>query len=275
MNSAYQYIDGIKCYAPELASVNDYFSEEYLRALYKIEDKSFWYCSRNRVIKNLFKKYVGISSPKNILEIGCGNGFVLKGLSGFEKHTLSGADIHIQGLKYSKERLPDIEFVQLDATKMPFENQYHAIGAFDMLEHIDDDLAVIKNVHRALISGGTFLVTVPQYQWMWSNMDDLDQHKRRYSKKELKLKLAQHGFELQYLSSFVFILFPLMMASRFLKRDKKFRQRSFDDKLTELRLNPVLNFMLGLIMRIDELFIKMGLSLPFGGSLIAVATKTI
>ncbi len=273
MNENYIYIENVKCYAPELARVNDYFSEEYLHHLYKLEDSNFWYRSRNRVIKNLLNKHLGNSTSKSFLEIGCGNGFILKGLMEFENYKLVGADIHIQGLKYAKERLPDVEFIQLDATRMPFENEYDAIGAFDVLEHIDDDIAVIKNVHKALKRDGTFIVSVPQYQWMWSHMDDIDQHKRRYSRKELKNKLMENGFEVTYLSSFVFFLFPLMAISRFLKKNQKFQDRSFEEKLTELNLSPLLNFSFETIMRLDELLINMGLSLPFGGSLIAIGRK--
>ncbi len=273
MNSTYQQIEGIKCYAPELARTNDYFPEEYLNHLYKIEDEHFWYRSRNRVIKRLFKKYLGISGAKKILEIGCGNGFILKGLMEFKNYTLSGADIHIQRLKHAKERLPELEFIQLDATQMPFENTYDAIGAFDVIEHIDDDIAVIKNVHRALKPEGLLLISVPQYQWMWSHMDDIDQHKRRYSRKELKNKLTQNGFEVIYLSSFVFTLFPLMAISRNFKKNKKFQEQTFEEKLSELKLSPVTNFILESLMQIDELLLKMNLSLPFGGSLITVARK--
>ncbi len=273
MNATYREIEGIKCYAPELAITNDYFPEEYLRHLYKIEDENFWYRSRNRVINRLFKKYLGINTPKTIMEIGCGNGFILKGLMEYKNYTLCGADIHIRGLKNAKERLPGLDFIQLDATQMPFENQFDAIGAFDVLEHIDDDVAVIKNVHKALKPDGCFLVSVPQYQWMWSHMDDIDQHKRRYSRKELKNKLTQNGFKINYISSFVFVLFPLMAVSRYFKKNKNFQEKSFEDKLTELRLNTGMNFILESFMRIEELLLKFNLSLPFGGSLIAIARK--
>src|ERR1044072_2835484 len=142
-------IDGIKCYAPELARNNEFFPEEYMHHLYKIENEHFWYRSRNRVIKGLFKKFIGSKNVSKIMEIGCGNGFILKGLSQFKNYHLSGADIHIEGLKYSRERLPGVEFIQVDATRLPFEGEFDAIGAFDVIEHIDDDVAVIRNVHKA------------------------------------------------------------------------------------------------------------------------------
>jgi SAM-dependent methyltransferase len=273
MRQDYQIIDDIKCYAPELARVNDYFPEEYLHHLYKIEDENFWYRSRNRVIKRLFKKYTGAEGKKKIMEIGCGNGFILKGLMEFPNYQLSGADIHVQGLKYAKERLPSINFIQLDATYMPFQNEFDAIGAFDVLEHIDDDIAVIQQVHKALRPKGLFFVSVPQYQWMWSHMDDLDQHKRRYSRRELHTKLRENGFDIIFKSSFVFSLFPLMAASRLLKKNEKFKERTFEEKLSELKLSKTTNTILESILRIDELLLKAGISLPFGGSLIAVAIK--
>jgi SAM-dependent methyltransferase len=273
MNSTYQQIDGIKCYAPELAMMNDYFPEEYLRHLYEIEDKNFWYRSRNRVIKQLFKKHLGTNVPKTIMEIGCGNGFILKGLMEHKNYALCGADIHIRGLKNAKERLPALDFIQLDATNMPFKNEFDAIGAFDVLEHIEDDVIVIKNTHAALKTNGKFLISVPQYQWMWSHMDDLDNHKRRYTRKELKNKLTQNGFEVTYMSSFVFTLFPIMVVSRYFKKNKKFQEQDFKEKLTELRLSSFTNFVLETFMRVDELILRTGISLPFGGSLIAVAKK--
>jgi SAM-dependent methyltransferase len=273
MTETLQNIEGIKCYAPELAITNDYFTKEYLQHLYKIEDENFWYRSRNRVIKKLFKKHLGIDTPKTIMEIGCGNGFILKGLMEYKNYTLYGADIYIQGLKNAKERLPNLEFIQLDATNMPFENKFDAIGAFDVLEHIEDDIVAIKNVYRALKPRGLFLISLPQYQWLWSNMDDIDNHKRRYNRKELNNKFTQNGFEVIYVSSFVFTLFPLMLVSRYFKRDKKFKERSFEEKLTEFQLNPFANFLLESFMRIDELLLSTGVSLPFGGSLIAVARK--
>ena len=74
-------------------------------------------------MQHLFKKYLGSRNNK-ILEIGCGTGYVLKGLEDkFINYQLVGSEIHIEGIKFAKERLQKVEFIQLDATKMPFENQ--------------------------------------------------------------------------------------------------------------------------------------------------------
>lgn len=84
------------------------------------------------------------------MEIGCGTGYVLSGLSASTDFQLSGSDIHVEGLKYAKQRVPSAEFIQMDATEMPFETEFDAIGAFDVLEHISDDELALKNIHKSL-----------------------------------------------------------------------------------------------------------------------------
>ena len=113
-------IDGIKCYVPELAYSNDDFNEANFRKLFELEERNFWFRARNRVIQVLVQKYSKPGQKGKFMEIGCGTGFVLKGLERFPNLELSGAEIYLEGLKYAKKRLPDVEFFQLDATRMPF-----------------------------------------------------------------------------------------------------------------------------------------------------------
>jgi len=265
-------IDGIKCYAPELAYSNNDYNENDFKKLFEIEGHNFWFRSRNRVIQLLFKKYSEHLSG-TFLEIGCGTGFVLKGLCKFPDLELSGAEIYLKGLKYAKQRLPNIEFVQLDATRIPFEEKFDYIGAFDVLEHIEEDEKVMQNAYKALKYGGMFFISVPQHMFMWSIEDEDACHKRRYSKVEMLSKLKKAGFEIKYHTSFVFSLFPLMLVSRFIKRNKQTTDLTDDRLNEELKLNPLINRTFELILGIDELLIRIGVRLPFGGSLIVVAAK--
>lgn len=275
MTQNYEIFDGIKCYAPEFATANSDYPAEFFKLLYKVEDTNFWFVSRNKIIQSLFKKYLGTGSNQ-VLEIGCGTGFVLKGLENqFPNYQLEGSEIHLEGIKFAKERLPKVEFLQLDATNMPFENQYNAIGAFDVLEHIEEDEKVMQEVHKALKPNGLSFISVPQHQWMWSINDDIAYHKRRYSRSEMKQKLTNNGFEIKYIGSFVFALFPFMYVSRFFKQKKveKITDEIILKEMNELQLNPVVNAIFSFFMKIDEFLIKIGASLPFGGSLIVVAQK--
>ncbi|WP_051296295.1 class I SAM-dependent methyltransferase [Eisenibacter elegans] len=277
MSQAFQLIDGIKCYAPALAAENDGFFAESFQLLYEVEDRNFWFVARNQVIQHLFGKYVGTGAA-SVLEIGCGTGYVLAGLEKrFPKYQLKGSEIHLEGIRFAQKRLPSVAFIQLDATSMPFEDAFEAVGAFDVLEHISDDEQVLREIFKSLKRGGHLVLSVPQYQFMWSVADDIAFHKRRYHRKELHRKLTQAGFEVKYLSAFVFTLFPLMYFSRIVRGKYRHRALSKDEilqlSMQELRLHPLLNRVFSGLMRLDIGLIRLGISLPWGGSLIAVAKK--
>jgi hypothetical protein len=108
---------------------------------------------------------------------------------------------------------------------------------------------------------------------MWSRSDDIACHKRRYERKELESKLKNASFKVKYISSFVFILFPLMYLSRLLQRNNSIDKENQEAELKELQLNKYVNSIFLQIMKIDEYLIKQNIALPFGGSLIAVAQK--
>jgi ubiquinone/menaquinone biosynthesis C-methylase UbiE len=272
--TSFKIIDNIKCYAPELAVQNNDYSSESFEVLFNAENSNFWFISRNKVIEYLFRKYLGKKTNYKVLEVGCGTGYVLTGLSKNKNYNLTGAEIYLEGLKYARQRLPDVEFIQMDATCMPFKSEFDAVGAFDVLEHIQEDELVIANIFSAIKEGGFFFVSVPQYKFMWSYLDDIAFHKRRYNRNELKEKIERAGFKVKYIGSFVFALFPAMFISRLIKKQKKIKE--FDthhEMYHELYLSPFLNSLFKLIMKVDELLIKTGISLPFGGSLVLVAEK--
>jgi len=266
-------IGGIKCYAPELAhSEQDYPAEAYAR-LVELEANNFWFRSRNRIISGIFRKYLPTPPRAKVLEIGCGTGFVLSSLHAENRFELVGAERHLSGLIFAKQRLPELEFVQLNARQLPYRSEFHAIGAFDVLEHIDADEEVMANVHSALMPAGLFVITVPQHAWLWSAADEHAHHKRRYSRAELTAKLTQAGFKLLFCSSFVFTLLPLMYASRLRRKSGSAQTQAGEDSYGELALPGIVDAAFSAAMRIDEWLIAAGVSLPAGGSLLAVAQK--
>ena len=141
-----QNIQGIKCYAPDMAyDGNDYPIEAFER-LVELEDKNFWFRSRNQILIRIFRKYVRSAGRPRVLEIGCGTGYVLSGLESENRYDLVGGELHINGLIFAKQRLSGIEFIQMDARKIHRYDicQFDAIGAFDVLEHIEEDTEVIR-----------------------------------------------------------------------------------------------------------------------------------
>ncbi|MFN4285605.1 MAG: methyltransferase domain-containing protein [Lacibacter sp.] len=232
----------------------------------RIEDRHFWFQSRNYCIKCLMRRFEQPGVSKTFLEIGCDTGVMPKHLSSSSAIKLSGAEIHLAGLQHARKRLPDVEFLQLDALKMPFHAAYDAVGMFDVLEHIDENVTAIRNVHKILVPRGLFFISVPQYAWMWSSTDDEAFHKRRYSRKESKEKLYQSGFRVLYYGSFMFTLFPFMYVSRILTKRR-------EGNGTELEMNPFINYVFRFLSRLDILLINAGFQLPFGGSIMCVAQK--
>lgn len=269
-----QQINGVTCFAPELAhAAEDYPPEEFAR-LAQLEASNFWFRARNRIIMGAFRKHLRAPARPKVLEVGCGTGFVLSALHAEKRFELVGAEQHIGGLMFAKRRLPEVEFVQLNARQLPYRSEFHAIGAFDVLEHIEEDEEVMASVHSALLPGGLFIVTIPQHRWLWSPADDHARHKRRYSRAELTAKLQRNGFSIRSHTSFVFTLLPLMYLSRALRRLNARQQgQAMGGDYDELALPRIVDASMGALMAVDELLIVAGISLPVGGSLLMVAER--
>lgn len=264
-------IDGIRCYAPQLAQGSADYPVDIYDRLCRLEQGHFWFQARNRIILRVFRRYLAQPPRPRVLEIGCGTGYVLQGLAAEGRYELTGLEEHLAGLRHARERLPAVEFVQADARDLPYESVFDAVGAFDVIEHIDDDGAVLANMNRALKPGGIVVVTVPQHQWLWSATDEVAMHKRRYTRQELSAKLSAAGFATLYCTSFVTALLPIMYLSRLGKRQRPAASAPTD--VYELEISPVANTVCAAAMRLDEALIGIGLSLPAGGSLLAVARK--
>ena len=93
-------------------------------------------------------------------------------------------------------------------------SEFDAVGAFDVIEHIDREADAIAEMRRALAPDGVIFLTVPQHPWLWSRVDEIDDHKRRYRRGELSAKLRDSGFSVLCDTSFMFFLLPAMMAQR-------------------------------------------------------------
>lgn len=268
----FRLVDGVKCYHPEVAETYESYPETGFDVTDDVEGDSFWVRSRTRLLKGEVAR-ARRGAATRMLEIGCGTGAFLRSLAGTPGLELLGSEIYLRGLKSAMARGGGgIEFIQLDATRIPFESEFDLVGAFDVIEHIEDDESVLRGIGRALRPGGRLLVTVPQHPFLWSRLDELVHHKRRYTRAELVRKVEAAGLRVTYASSFVFALFPLMLASRLLDRGRGAPPKDADfDK--RVRFNPVVNAVFDAVMRLDEALIGLRLSLPWGGTLLVVAEK--
>ena len=235
-----------------------------------VEPRHFWFVGRNRILMEVMRQY--FPHPGKILEIGCGTGFVLSGVRAtYPLARLSGSDIFTEGLTFTARRAPDAFLFQMDARRIPFQDEFDLIGAFDVLEHVDEDEAVLAQIYQACETGGGVVLTVPQHRWLWSRIDDFAHHKRRYVRRELIEKVTRAGFRVEYVTSFVALLLPLMLVSRLMRKSGT----NMDEQMEGAGLNTgrLVNVVLGVVMWIEWILIKVGLSLPVGGSLLLVARK--
>ena len=267
-HSSVQSLNGFPAFAPELADENSGFEPEYFRELAMLEAGNFWFRARNRLIIWALQRYF----PKagNFLEIGCGTGYVLSGIADARPAMrLSGSEIFSAGLCFAANRLPKLELFQMDARRVPFVNEFEVIGAFDVLEHIQEDEVVLSQLNQALIPGGGAILSVPQHKFLWSRQDDYARHVRRYVSKDLKQKVQRAGLIVERTTSFVSLPLPAMLLSRWRKRSKG---GNFDP-LDELRIGGLVNSALETTLDIERAFIRLGGSLPVGGSLLLIARK--
>jgi ubiquinone/menaquinone biosynthesis C-methylase UbiE len=253
---------------PELNKDNLGFRQETFAQLYDIEASNFWFRYRNQIILWAIKKY--FPGAKKMLEIGCGTGFVLASIrQSLPGLSLTGSDISSAGLVYAAKRVYNTELVQFDATMIPYNYEFDIVGAFDVLEHIEKDEQVLTQMNKAIVSDGGIIITVPQHQFLWSQTDESASHLRRYSFSQLKKKVNAAGFELVRATSFVSLLFPLMILSRLLKKKQVHKNFTY----TELHINRHLNYIFEKVLAFERLVIKFGVNLPFGGSLLIIARK--
>jgi SAM-dependent methyltransferase len=257
---------GIPTFAPELADTVSGFDPASFETLAKLEAEYFWFVTRNELIVGLANKF--FPDARRFLEIGCGNGAVLRAVAKSRPwQRLVGSELHPSGLAHARQRLPsEVEFVQMDAREIPAVGVFDLTGAFDVIEHIADDEAVLRGMRAATLSGGGIIIAVPQHPLLWSRADDIAHHQRRYRRGELEAKLIRNGFEVLFSSSFTALLLPLMAISRLVGGHSK----RHDDVFHEFRLSRRVNDTFTAILRAEVRMTLAGWRWPVGGSRVVV-----
>jgi SAM-dependent methyltransferase len=257
---------GIAMFAPELADTVSGFDPDFFDELAELESGYFWFITRSELITGLATKF--FPTARRFLEVGCGTGTVLREFAASRRwELLVGSELHPAGLAHARRRLPvEAEFVQMDARDIPAAGVFDLTGAFDVIEHIADDEAVLRGLRAATQTGGGTIIAVPQHPWLWGRSDDIAHHQRRYRRGELEEKLLRNGFEILFSSSFTTLLLPVMVASRLGGMGKK----QNDDIFQEFRINRLVNRLFTAISRAEIRMTLSGLNWPVGGSRIVV-----
>ena len=257
--------DGPVRLAPGLDEIDEGFALDSFAQLATFEDGHFWFTTRNALIAWLVRRHA--PDARRVLEIGCGTGFTLYALrEAMPCAAITASELHSRGLVHARRRHPTgVAFLQMDARYVRLESAVDLVGAFDVLEHIADDRAVIGQIHRALAPGGILIATVPQHPWLWSAADDIAHHQRRYRRGELAAKLADAGLRVLYRTSFAALTLPLLAAARWRARREMVE--------AEVRPPRLVNAALKGVFGVEHALRRLGLPLPFGGSQVMVAQK--
>lgn len=260
---------GFAALAPELAEAGGGFDPASFAVLAGLEDRNFWFKARNRLI--LWALHRWQPGTRRHLEVGCGTGYVLSAVRhAFPDARATGTEVFVAGLVHAAARLPDVELLQMDARHIPYADEFDSIGAFDVIEHIANDERVLAQMGRALRPGGVLLLTVPQHPWLWSAQDEAAHHVRRYTATELRRKVERAGLQIEFESSFVSLLLPLMALSRLRQRGRPPGGLAGSDELDPPRW---LGAVLERVMGIERELIVWGARFPAGGSRMLIARK--
>jgi len=234
--------------------------------LYRFEHFYWWHVGRRDILKTFLERF--LKSRKNqILEIGCGTGGNLEVLSQFGK--VIGLDISEQALSFCKKRgFNNLVLGRAEKTNFSSES-FNLVVALDVLEHIKEDEAALKEAWRILKKGGHFLATVPAYQFLWSEHDEALGHQRRYSISDFSKKLNKSGFDILKRSYLISFVFPLVFGYRILR--KIFFPQS-KQNTAYLILPKFINNLFIYLLKLESFLLRY-FDFPFGISIIVIVSK--
>lgn len=233
--------------------------------LYDLEDKHWWHVAKRKTCLSIINRYVKIKKP-TILDIGCGTG---KNLEEFSKIGKAyGIDCSSVAIKFCKKKrgLSNVSLGSAENTGYA-NGKLNVVSMLDVLEHTDD-VKTLKEVWRILEDKGYLLITVPAYQWMWSNWDIVLHHRRRYTKKHIEALLGKQGFDIVKSSFFYsFLLIPVFIV-------RKIKEILFKgDYPSDFKVGfPFFGKILGTISDAERI-VALSTGIPFGLSLFVLARK--
>jgi len=244
-----------------------------LEKMFLLEDSYWWYVARRELAVLLIERFLsrprGISrrtSSVRILDVGCGTGGMLKELAAFG--LAIGLDRAPEALARCRRR-SGAPLVRGAAEGLPFPaGSFDLVTALDLLEHLDDDEAGLREIARVLRPGGLAVLTVPACPLLWSEHDEALDHRRRYLARPLRRLLARAGLRVEFLSYAILQLFPVILAFRLLQRCLRGDRRR--PKTALIALPPLLNRLLIYLLRLES-WLLLRFPLPLGVSLVAVA----
>jgi SAM-dependent methyltransferase len=237
---------------------------DYELQTHRAEERHWWYRGRRIVLERVIAQ-LRLPARARILDAGCGSG---RNMIDLARHgTVTGIELSETSVTLARERNSG-EVVEGSVLEMPFAaDSFELAASLDVIEHLQDDLAALRELRRVVAPGGALLVTVPAYQWLWSGHDEINHHHRRYTRSSLLKVARQAGWEPMRTTYFNSLLLPAAIVLRVLDR--------FSSKTTESSLDlwvppPAVNWLLERPLALEAALIGRGGHIPAGLSLLAV-----
>jgi ubiquinone/menaquinone biosynthesis C-methylase UbiE len=243
-----------------------------LKTFEKVEKNHWWWAGRRQLLKQLLEK----QPPQHLLDMGCGTGQTLLFLKKqFPRSTLHGIDFSPLAVSLAKgHKLKNIRRGR--GEKLPYQNNsFDTVLMLDVIEHIKDDLAAVKEAKRVLKPGGKLIITTPALQFIWSDHDSNQGHYRRYTRRQMRSLARRAGLRISFVSYFNFFLSPLIIAVRLIGNLAPFKKlTSYDSKLnygvaSQTLVNTVLTQLF-----VGEVYLLNWIRYPIGISIASVFVKS-
>jgi SAM-dependent methyltransferase len=257
-------------------------ADEY-RKLAEVEDRMWYFGALHGHIEHELVRAFR-DGPASVLDAGCGTGGMIARLA--PRHLAwnwTALDVSELAVSYAQQRLAQpaigvsaneklgkapLAAVHLGSvTALPFaDNSFDAIVSADVLYHVDDDGAALREFLRVLRPGGLAVLNVPAYQWLWSYHDVAVHSRRRYSRPDVVRKLRASGFTSVRATYWNTILFPLMVVRR--------KLMAAPSAGSDVHVYPApVEAAFGVAMAFERRWLRVLGALPFGGSVFAVGRK--
>ena len=240
--------------------------------MYEVEGTHWWFVGRRRIIaafveeacRKLEQDSLQNGRPR-ILDVGCGTGANLELLGNYGE--AEGVDVSPEALAFCRARgLTNVR--QGEAEKLPYKDgSFDLVTALDVVEHLDDDVAGLREMRRILRPSGRALLFVPAFMFLWGVQDDVSHHRRRYRLPELRRVLKEAGYEVERATYANLSFFAPILMGRVVMRATGLRPAS-ENNINVSALNGVLGRVLG-----AESALLRRMNFPFGVSALCLARR--
>lgn len=235
--------------------------------LAELEDRLWHFEALHDHVRRALTKH---ALPPNaaLLDAGCGTGGLLRRLAKwFPTAQLRGLDLFPLAVQLARERAA-CPIDEGSVTALPFANaSLDAITSIDVLYHLEEPAEALREFSRCVRPGGLVVINVPAYRWLWSYHDTAVNSHHRFTRSEMKTLLRAAGLEPVYTTYWNTLLFPVIVIRR------KLLPAPRDGSSDVREYSPFVSGLLRTLLAAERLWLKTGLTLPFGSSVFIVGKK--